>query len=95
MLRIKFESDSCPYSLSSNRTTETEDQGNTGSTTDTITSTYPGALGFRGLRGAALDSFRHGAAPPNTVNGDLIKAVDANTGTTGYGYSGLTTGYWD
>ncbi|MHB1768611.1 MAG: hypothetical protein ACYCUV_12265 [Phycisphaerae bacterium] len=42
--------DNYTYGLNSNRIGETEDQGNTGSTTDTITSTYPGAPGFRGLR---------------------------------------------
>ena len=53
--------DNYSYDLNSNRTGETEDQGNTGSTTDTITSTY-------------------------NADDELTKAVDANTGTTVYGY---------
>ena len=42
--------DSYSYDPNSNRISETEDQGYTGSATDTITSTYPGAPGFCGLR---------------------------------------------
>jgi RHS repeat-associated protein len=53
--------DNYTYDLNSNRIGETEDQGNTGSTTDTITSTY-------------------------NADDELTKAVDANTGTTLYGY---------
>jgi|GEM_PF-5574262 len=53
--------DNYTYDLNSNRIGETEDQGNTGSTTDTVTSTYNG-------------------------NDELTQSVDANTGTTVYGY---------
>ena len=61
--------DNYTYDLNSNRIGETEDQGNTGSTTDTITSTY-------------------------NADDELTKAVDANTGTTVYGYdsNGSQTG---